>query len=83
MTYGHIRNHHDKGHNFLSSIDLRCNWDVLRDQLLRQWTLLSEQDLEMAGPDATRIALLIERKYGIASHMIENYLLNFVRTMPL
>ena len=79
-TSGYIRN---SNQNFINSFDLRCNWDIMREQLMHQWTLLSEQDLEMAGPDAARIAMLIERKYGIASRMIENYLLNFVRTMPL
>jgi hypothetical protein len=78
---GNFRNTHNQ--NFINSIDLRCNWDIMREQLMHQWALLSEQDLEMAGPDAARIAMLIERKYGIASRLIENYLLNFVRTMPL
>lgn len=72
-----------KNQSFSHAVDLRCNWEVLREQLLHQWALLSENDLDMTGPDASRIALLIERKYGIASRMIENYLLNFVRTMPL
>ena len=79
---GHIRSI-ENNKNFALTIDLRCNWDIMREQLLQQWTLLSENDLDMTGPDANRISLLIERKYGIASRMIENYLLNFVRTMPL
>lgn len=84
MTYttDHIRDLHNSK-SFSHNIDLRCNWESLREQLLQQWTLLTEQDLNATGPDASRIAILIERKYGIASRMIENYLLNFVRTMPL
>jgi len=83
ITTDHIRISNARTQNFVNTIDLRCNWDMLREQLLQQWALISEHDLDMAGPDASRIAILIERKYGIASRMIENYLANFVRTMPL
>ncbi len=84
MTHGsgHIRNtRHPRNYNLPA--DLRCNWHILREQLLAQWSQLSATDLDMTGPDAGRIAQLIERKYGISAQMIENYLQNFVRTMPL
>ena len=83
ITLEHIRINNARTQNFVDSYDLRCNWEVLREQLLHQWALLTETDLDMAGPDSQRIAMLIERKYGIASRMIINYLANFVRTMPL
>jgi hypothetical protein len=79
---GHIRDITTR-HEFHTSPNLRCDWKVLRSQLLQQWSLLSENDLDMTGPDATRISSLIERKYGISATMIENYLQKFVRTMPL
>lgn len=63
--------------------DLRCHWPMLRIQLLEQWTMLTEHDLDISGPNAQRIAALIERKYGISSQLVENYLANFARTMPL
>lgn len=65
------------------SYDLRCNWPMLRSQLLEQWTLLTEYDLEITGPNAAYIAGLIERKYGISSTLVENYLVNFARTIPV
>lgn len=66
----------------LSGYDLKCHWPMLRSQLLEQWTQLSESDLDVTGPNAPRIAALIESKYGISSQLVENYLANFVRTMP-
>jgi len=66
-----------------TSYDLRCNWPMLRSQLLQQWTLLTEYDLEITGPNATYIAGLIEKKYGISSTLVENYLVNFARTIPV
>ncbi|MBY0407540.1 MAG: hypothetical protein K2Q01_07595 [Rickettsiales bacterium] len=68
---------------YTPNLDLSCNWEMLREQLLQQWALISETDLDVTGPNSKRIAMLIERKYGIASGMIENYLQNFIRTMPL
>ncbi len=62
---------------------LLCNWHVLRRQLLQQWTLLTSADLAETGPNCRRIAALISQKYGIATHVVENYLRNFERTIPL
>lgn len=62
---------------------ITCNWVALREQLLQQWTRLSRVELEKTGPDRHNIAELISRKYGIACNLIENYLRNFERTMPL
>lgn len=62
---------------------LDCSWGLFRSQLLLQWKRLTPKDLDMTGPDRQRIALLVERKYGIAAHMVENYLRNFERTLPM
>jgi len=62
---------------------ISCNWQILRDQLLAQWRKISARELDTAGPDRYRIAHLIERKYGISACLVENYLRNFERTMPL
>ena len=60
-----------------------CDWTVLRGQLLHQWQRLTVREIDNAGPSRGRIARLVERKYGIASVCVENYLRNFERTMPL
>lgn len=64
-----------------SAID--CNWQALRKQLLEQWTRLAKKEIDKAGPNRHRLAVLIEQKYGVSQEMIENYLRNFERTMPL
>ncbi len=60
-----------------------CNWHILRKQLLGQWALLSSHDLDATGADCRRIAELIADKYGILPGVVENYLRNFERTLPL
>lgn len=62
---------------------IKCNWVALREQLLQQWNMLTRGELENVGPNRRRIAQLIAMKYGIASAMVENYLRNFERTLPL
>lgn len=62
---------------------MATEWQELRKQLLMQWKLINSGELDSIGPNRTLIARLIERKYGIASGLIENYLCNFERTMPL
>jgi len=62
---------------------LLCNWHIMRRELLRQWTLLTADDLDIVGPDCRRIARLIAHKYGIVPDVMENYLRNFERTLPL
>jgi hypothetical protein len=62
---------------------LLCNWHILRKQLLGQWTLLNSDELTEVGPDCRRISDLIARKYGIMPKVVENYLRNFERTLPL
>ena len=62
---------------------VRCSWAPLRAQLLLQWNRLTGWDLDQAGPDRGRLAQLIQRKYGIASELVENYLRNFERTLPV
>lgn len=62
---------------------ISCDWQALRGQLLIQWPLLMPGEVDRAGHDRQKIALLVERRYGIASRMVENYLRNFERTLPL
>jgi hypothetical protein len=60
-----------------------CNWPLLRRQLLDQWKRLGEWELDEAGPNCRRLAGLIQQKYGIAMELVESYLHNLERTMPL
>ena len=60
-----------------------CNWQALRAQLLLQWNKLTPWEIDKAGPHLLRLSGLIARKYDISARMIENYLRNFERTMPL
>lgn len=62
---------------------IRCDWAELRTQLLQQWTNIPVEELDRAGPDRRRIARLVARIYHIATDMVENYLLNVERTLPL
>jgi len=59
------------------------DWPALRAQLLLQWNRLTARELDNLGPDHRRIALLVERKYGVHYRLVENYLRNFERTIPL
>lgn len=62
---------------------ITCNWKMLRGQLLAQWRHINASELDKIGPNRQRIARLIEREYGVAAELVENYLRNFERTMPL
>ncbi|MBN8530753.1 MAG: hypothetical protein J0L97_02675 [Alphaproteobacteria bacterium] len=62
---------------------ISCAWEALRLQLLRQWNLLTANEIDEAGPDRNRLARLVEHKYGIPTDSIERYLMNCERTLPL
>jgi hypothetical protein len=62
---------------------ISCDWAMLQAQLLEQWNRLTARELDKTGRDRHLIALLIERRYGIRYQLVENYLRNFERTMPL
>lgn len=62
---------------------IKCKWSMLRAQLLLQWQRVSAKEIDIAGPNRQRIALLIQGKYGIDSELVENYLRNFERTLPV
>jgi hypothetical protein len=62
---------------------IRCNWGAFRGQMLLQWKKLSSRELDEAGPSRPGVARLIERKYGIASDLVENYLRNLERSIAL
>jgi hypothetical protein len=55
----------------------------LREQILMQWARLSSREIDEAGPNRGRLALLIHNRYGISARLIENYLRNFERVLPL
>lgn len=67
----------------LSGDRIDCDWEMLRTQLLYKWPLLTSAEVDNAGPNRQRIARLVERKYGVASLCIENYLRNFENPVPL
>ncbi len=62
---------------------IHCSWMPLRAQLLLQWNHLTASELDEIGPNRHELALLIQRKYGIASQLVENYLRNYERTIPM
>lgn len=66
-----------------TSSKIVCAWDALRQQLLQQWDRLTPTELDRAGPNRDRLAVLVQRKYGIAASLIRNYLSNFERTLPV
>ncbi len=65
------------------SYNIACKWEPFREQILNQWNRLTMREVDQIGPNRSKLALLIENKYGIASHLVENYLRNFERTLPL
>lgn len=85
MTHAQLQNNVPNNYNTTqpSRYDLRCHWPLLRMQLLEQWDKLTDEDLDITGPNAMQIAYLISRKYGVSSEMVEHYLANFARTIPL
>ncbi len=65
------------------SYNIICKWEPFREQLLLQWDRLTQDEMDAVGPNRSKIAVLIENRYGIASNLVENYLRNFERTLPL
>ena len=59
-----------------------CHWPTLRTMLLMQWRKLSAKELNEAGPKRRRIAMLVQKKYGVAWQLVENYLFNIERSLP-
>ena len=60
-----------------------CDWQALCAQLLFQWNRLTHDELEKTGANRRRIAVLVSEKYGIDTKLVENYLSNLERTLPL
>lgn len=67
----------------ISGARISCAWKPFRAQLLLQWKKLQAHELDEAGPDRHKIALLIQQRYGIATSLVESYLKSFERTIPL
>jgi len=65
------------------SYNIVCKWEPFREQILVQWNRLTSREVDEVGPNRSRLAMLIENKYGIEAHLVENYLRNFERTLPL
>jgi hypothetical protein len=68
-----------QGHSY----NIFCKWEPFREQILSQWNRLSSDEIDAIGPSRNRLAELIQTRYGISSGMVENYLRNFERTLPL
>lgn len=62
---------------------ITCDWHCLSAQLLSQWKKLTQEELEYTGHNRQAIAELIERKHGIDAQLVEHYLQNVERTLPL
>jgi hypothetical protein len=62
---------------------ISCAWPPLRAQLLQQWSRLTPEEIDEAGPDRHKLALLLQLRCGVDSDLAENYLRNFERTLPL
>ena len=65
------------------SYNITCKWEPFRESIMAQWDRVTSRELDEIGPNRSKIAMLIETKYGIASHLVENYLRNYERTLPL
>jgi hypothetical protein len=63
--------------------NITCKWEPLRKQMLMQWNQLTARELDEAGPNRQKLASLVNRKYGVSIPLVENYLRNFERTLPL
>ena len=64
-------------------IPMSHNTHALASLLLQQWGRLTRRELDETRYIKTRIAHLIERKYGISHVLVEHYLRNMERTLPL
>lgn len=60
-----------------------CQWEPFREQILLHWSRLTPFEVDSVGPHRSKLAQLIEVKYGVPAHLAENYLRNFERTLPL
>lgn len=75
--------YHNDNVNVPPARRIACRWEALRAQVLLQWNRLTSREVDEAGPDRHRLGLLIQNKYGVAHELVENYLRNFERTLPL
>ena len=66
-----------------SNQEIQCSKNAMRELLLQQWRRLTPNDLEETEYVKEQIAILIQYKYGIDSQLIENYLSNLERTLPV
>ena len=63
--------------------NVTCDWSALSTQLLEQWKRLTPVELERTQHNRHSIAQLVERKYGVYATLVENYLRNLERTLPM
>ncbi len=60
-----------------------CHWPSLKKHLLGQWKKVSQAELDEVGPKRHGLAMLIQKKYGVSWQLVEDYLANIERTLPL
>lgn len=71
------------GHHAMNDNVMSCDRQALSEQLLAQWHGITREELESTHYDRHEVALLIERKGGVSCALVENYLSNLERTLPL
>ena len=60
-----------------------CHWPSLRSQILGQWKRVTLEELDATGSKRYKIALLIQQKHGVSWQLVQNYLMNIERSLPL
>ncbi len=63
--------------------NIYCKWEPFRAQILAQWSRLTPAEVDKVGPNRSMLAQLIQNRYGVDAYLVENYLRNFERTLPL
>ncbi len=83
QRYASSSNYHGSALCLGHGYDIVCKWEPLRKLILMQWARVLPEEVDSAGPNRRKLATLIVGKYGMELTMIENYLRNLERLMPL
>lgn len=62
---------------------IKCDHHEVKALLMQQWKDLTDDQIESTGYGKHKLAVLIEKQYGIHNRLAENYLSNLERTLPL
>lgn len=62
---------------------LRGSRPQIRELLLSQWNRLTGREVDATNYEKSRLARLIERKYGIDAVLVESYFTNMERRLPV